>query len=70
MFESSFYDLIALPWSSVCMTDLPTTVIVFQDCLTKWPLAYPIPDQKTVQIAKLLVEEVIFFGIPEALLSN
>lgn len=70
MFESSFYDLIALLWSNFCMTDLPTTVIVFQDCLTKWPLAYPIPDQKTVQIAKPLVEEVIFFGIPEALLSN
>ena len=52
------------------MTDLPTAVIVFQDCLTKWPLAYPIPDQKTVQITKPLVEEVIVFGIPEALLSN
>ena len=57
--------------------DLPKTtdgnchVIVFQDYLTKWPLVCPIPDQKSLRIAKLLVEEVIrFFGVPEALLSD
>ena len=57
--------------------DLPKTidgnchVLVFQDYLTKWPLVYPIPDQKAVRIVKLLVEEVVpFFGVPEALLSD
>ena len=57
--------------------DLPKTVdgnchvIVFQDYLTKWPLVYPIPDQKSIRIAQILVEEVIpFFGVPEALLSD
>ena len=38
-------------------------VIVFQDFLTKWPLVYPAPDQKSIRIAKLLAEEVIpMFG--------
>lgn len=61
----------------VDVMDLPKTtdgnrhVIVFQDYLTKWPLVYPIPDQKSLRIVKLLVEEVIpFFGVPEALLSD
>ena len=46
-------------------------VIVFQDFLTKWPLVFPMPDQKTQRIAKLLVEEIIpLFGVPEALLSD
>ena len=61
----------------VDVVDLPKTidgnchVLVFQDYLTKWPLVYPIPDQKAVRIVKLLVEEVIpFFGVPEALLSD
>ena len=37
--------------------DLPKTessnkhVVVFQDYLTKWPLVFPVPDQKTVRIA-------------------
>ena len=53
----------------VDIMDLPKTVdgnchvIVFQDYLTKWPLVYPIPDQKSIRIAQILVEEVIpFFG--------
>ena len=61
----------------VDVMDLPKTtdgnchVIVFQDYLTKWALVYPIPYQKSLRIAKLLVEEVIpFFGVPEALLSD
>ena len=46
-------------------------VIVLQDYLTKWPLAYALPDQKALTIAHILVEEVIpFFGVPEALLTD
>ena len=61
----------------VDIMDLPITksgnkhVVVFQDFLTKWPLVYPVRDQKVITIAKLLVEEVIpTFGVPEALLSD
>ena len=46
-------------------------VLVFQDFLMKWPLVFPMPDQKADRIAKLLVREVVpFFGGPEALLSD
>ena len=46
-------------------------VLVFQDFLTKWPMVYPIPDQKAERIVKILVEEIIpSFGIPESLLSD
>ena len=47
-------------------------VLVFQDLFIKWPMVYPLPDQKTERIVKMLVEEVIipFFGVPEALLSD
>ena len=46
-------------------------VIVFQDYLTKWPLVYPLADQKAQTIAKILVEEIIpFFGVAESLLSD
>lgn len=61
----------------VDIMDLPKTldgnchVLVFQDYLTKWPLVYAIPDQKSIRIARALVEEVVpFFGVPEALLSD
>ena len=57
--------------------DLPLTdrgnshVVVVQDLFTKWPFAFPVPDQKTERIARLLVEEVIpCFGVPEVLLSD
>ena len=57
--------------------DLPLTrsgskhVVVFQDFLTKWPLVFPVKDQKAITLAKLFVEEVIpTFGVPEALLSD
>ena len=57
--------------------DLPKTnsgnchVLVFQDYLTKWPLVFPIPDQKSIRIVQILAEEVVpFFGVPEALLSD
>ena len=46
-------------------------VVVFQDFLTKWPLVFPVSDQKATTLAKLLAEEVIpVFGVPEALLSD
>ena len=57
--------------------DLPVTekgnrhVIVIQDLFTKWPLVFPVPDQKASRIAKLVVEEVVpLFGVPESLLSD
>lgn len=46
-------------------------VLVLQDFLTKWPFVFPMPDQKTTRIVKILVEEVIpVIGVPEALLSD
>ena len=61
----------------VDVMELPLTedgnryVLVFQDFLTKYPLVFPMLDQKAIRIAKLLVKEVIpFFGVPESLLSD
>ena len=61
----------------VDIMELPTTeqgnryVLVFQDFLTKWPMVYPMPDQKSIRIVELLVNEVIpQFGVPESLLSD
>ena len=34
-------------------------VLVMQDFLTKWPFVFPMPDQKTTRIVRLLVDEVI-----------
>ena len=46
-------------------------VAVFMDYLTKWPEAFPIPDQKAETIAKLFVENIVCrHGIPEELLSD
>lgn len=48
----------------VDIMELPKTTLgnkyvpVFQDFLTKWPMAYPIPDQKSWRIADILVREV------------
>lgn len=57
--------------------DLPCTeqgnrhVVVFQDMLTKWPLVFPVPDQKSERMAKVLCEEVVpLFSVPEALLTD
>ena len=57
--------------------DLPATeqgnkhVVVFQDMFTKWPLVFPVPDQKAERIARLLCEEIVpLFGVPEALLTD
>ena len=42
-------------------------VIVFQDFLTKWPMLFPAPDQKTARITRLLAEEIVpLFGVPDA----
>ena len=61
----------------VDIMELPVTskgnryLIVFQDLFTKWPMAYPVPDQKAERIARLLLENIVpFFGVPEALLSD
>ena len=34
-------------------------VLVLQDFLSKWPLVYAMPDQKTSRIVKILVDEVV-----------
>ncbi len=45
--------------------DLPITeqgnkhVLVFQDFLSKWPMVFPIPDQKTIRIVDILVKEIV-----------
>ena len=59
------------------VTDLPVTkqgnrhVVVVNDLFTKFPLVFPVPDQKAVRIAKLIAEEVVsLFGVPECLLSD
>ena len=60
----------------VDIMDLPFTeagnqhVVVFQDFIIKFPLVVPIQDQKAIRIARLLVEVVPLFGVPEALLSD
>jgi len=57
--------------------DLPCTksgnkhVMVFQDMLTKWPMVFPVPDQRSVKIARLLCKEIVpLFGVPEVHLFN
>ena len=57
--------------------DLPLTdtgnrhVVVILDLFTKWPFVFPVPDQRTSRITRLIAEEVIpWFGVPEALLSD
>ena len=61
----------------VDIMDLPKTengnkhVLVFQDFLSKWPVVFPLPDQKTKRIVDILVKEIIpVFGVPEGLLSD
>ena len=49
----------------VDIMELPKTskgnqyVVVFQDFLTKWPMVFPVPDQKALRIVQLLVEQII-----------
>ena len=61
----------------VDVMELPKThsgnryVVVFQDFLWKWPMVFPVADQKASTLVKLLVEEVVLLmGVPEALLSD
>ena len=60
----------------VDVMELPLTrkgnkYVVFQDFLTKWPIVFPMPDQRAVRLVKLLVEQVIpIVGVPESLLSD
>ena len=61
----------------VDIMELPITesgnkyVIVFQDFLTKWPMVFAAPDQKSARIVCLLAEEIVpLFGVPNALLSD
>ena len=61
----------------VDIMELPITesgnkyVIVFQDFLTKWPMVFAAPDQKSTRIVRLLAEEIVpLFGVPDALLSD
>ena len=61
----------------VDIMDLPCTergnrhVVVFQDMLTKWPMVFPVPDQKAGRLTRLLCEEIVpMFGVPEALLTD
>jgi len=37
-------------------------VIVFQDMPTKWPMVFPVPDQKSERIARLLCETLEFLS--------
>ena len=61
----------------VDVMELPKTtsgnkyVLVFQDYLTKWPVVFAMPDQKSTRIVDILVHEVMpFVGVPESLLSD
>ena len=61
----------------VDVMELPKTtsgnkyVLVFQDYLTKWPMVFAMPDQKSTRIVDILVHEVMpFVGVPESLLSD
>ena len=39
--------------------------------MTKWPIVFPVPDQNTERLARLLCEEIVLIsGVPEALLSD
>ena len=59
------------------MVQLPTSskgnkyVVVFVDYLTKWPEVFPVKDQNSLTIARLLVENIIpRHGDPSQLLSD
>ena len=61
----------------VDIMELPRTqkgnhyAVVFQDFLTKWPLVFHTPNQKSLRIARLLAEELVpMFGVPAALPSD
>jgi len=46
-------------------------VLVFCECLTKWPEAFALPDMKDETVAKVFVEQIVCrFGAPRKLLSD
>ena len=46
-------------------------VVVFLDYLTKWVEAFPLPDQTSASIARLLIDHVVCrHGVPKQLLSD
>ena len=46
-------------------------IVVFTDSFTRWPEAFPVPEQKEETIAQLLVEELICrYGAPKYLVSD
>jgi hypothetical protein len=66
-FQKIGLDIMYLP----CTEGGNKHVVVFQDMLTKWPIVYHVPDQKTERLARLLCEVIVpMFGVPEALLSD
>ena len=61
----------------VDLMELPKTssgnryIVVFQDLFSKWPFVFPVPDQQSIRIVRLLTERIFpIFGVPEALLSD
>ena len=48
-----------------------THIIVFCDYFTKWPEAYPMPNQKAETIAQIFVEHIVYrYGVPKKLLTD
>ena len=46
-------------------------IIVFCDYFTKWPEAYPMPNQKAETIAQIFVEHIVYrYGVPKKLLTD
>ncbi|GFW67790.1 retrovirus-related Pol polyprotein from transposon 412 [Trichonephila clavipes] len=67
-FERIAFDILGpLPRSS----DGNNNILVVMDCFTKWPEAYPIPDQEASNAAEILVQHWISrFGVPQQLHSD
>ena len=67
MFQIVGLDIMELPKTSRGNS----YVVVFQDFLSKFPVVFPVPDQKTDRLVRLLIDHVIpLFGVPEGLLSD
>ena len=66
-FEKVGVDILEMP-----VTDCGNRyIVVFMDYLTKWVEAFPLPDQTSESIARLLVDHVICrHGVPKELLSD
>ena len=66
-FERIGVDLMELPLTS----QGNRYVVVFLDYLTKWVEAFPLPDQTSESIARLLIDHIICrHGVPKELLSD